>query len=111
MSEQEKVAASTGVGEQGGTAVKDAPRSAPGRVDQLPPYRVLLHNDDVNDINDVVASVTELARVTLQQAVQITMAAHKRGLALVCVTHKERAELLQEQFRSKRLTVTIEPAT
>ena len=32
------------------------------------------------------------------------------ALALVTVTHKERAELYQEQFQSKSLTVTIEPA-
>jgi ATP-dependent Clp protease adaptor protein ClpS len=32
------------------------------------------------------------------------------GVALVLVTHKERAELYVEQFASKRLTVTIEPA-
>lgn len=108
MSEQERATAVEG---GGGAAVKEAPRNAPGRVDQLPPYRVLLHNDDVNDIDDVIASVTELARVPLHQAVQITMAAHRRGLALVCMTHKERAELLQEQFKSKLLTVTIEPAT
>jgi ATP-dependent Clp protease adapter protein ClpS len=35
--------------------------------------------------------------------------AHKRGLALLVSTHREHAELLQEQFTSKKLTVTIEP--
>ena len=29
---------------------------------------------------------------------------------MLLVTHKERAELYQEQFESKGLTVTIEPA-
>ena len=32
------------------------------------------------------------------------------GVALLLTTHKERAELYQEQFQSKGLTVTIEPA-
>ena len=36
--------------------------------------------------------------------------AHETGIALLLVTHKERAELYQEQFQSKGLTVTIEPA-
>lgn len=95
---------------QGATAVKERPAPSPPGVDRLPPYRVLLHNDDVNAIDDVVFSVVELARVPLPDAIQVTMTAHKRGVALVCMTHKERAELLQEQFRSRKLTVTIEPA-
>jgi len=36
--------------------------------------------------------------------------ADKTGVALLLTTHKERAELYQEQFTSKGLTVTIEPA-
>ena len=32
------------------------------------------------------------------------------GVALLLVTHKERAELYADQFQSKGLTVTIEPA-
>ena len=39
-----------------------------------------------------------------------TVEANQSGLSLLLVTHKERAELYQEQFQSKGLTVTIEPA-
>lgn len=88
-----------------------APRPAPPRVDRLPPYRVLLHNDDRNDMVHVVASLVELAALPRARAVQVMLTAHTRGLALVAVTHKERAELYQDQFRSKGLTVTIEPAS
>jgi ATP-dependent Clp protease adapter protein ClpS len=35
--------------------------------------------------------------------------ADKTGVALILVTHKERAELYKDQFESKGLTVTIEP--
>lgn len=109
MAEQERQV----TGSDRGTAVgvRERPESTLAPVDELPPFRVLLHNDDVNIVEDVVFSVMELARVPLQRAVEITLTADKRGVALVCVTHKERAELLQEQFRSKKLTVTIEPAT
>ena len=31
-------------------------------------------------------------------------------VALLLVTHRERAELIQEQFQTRGLTVTIEPA-
>lgn len=39
--------------------VKPATKPAPtrGPVDQLPPFRVLLHNDDVNTIDHVVDSI------------------------------------------------------
>ena len=45
-----------------------------------------------------------------QDAVLRTHECHETGVALLLVTHKERAELYREQFQSKNLTVTIEPA-
>jgi ATP-dependent Clp protease adaptor protein ClpS len=77
---------------------------------QLPPYRVLLHNDDVNEMTYVVRAIMELVHLSLAIATQRMMEAHSRGLTLLCVTHKERAELYIDQFASKKLTVTIEPA-
>lgn len=85
-------------------------KPAPPKVDQLPPYRVLLHNDDHNDIVFVVESIMELTPLNKERAVTATLEAHNRGLSLLLVTHKEKAELYQEQFQSKKLTVTIEPA-
>jgi ATP-dependent Clp protease adaptor protein ClpS len=84
-------------------------RPAPPRLDRMPPWKILLHNDDVNDMLHVVASIMELCALPRTRAVQIMLEAHTRGLALLMVTHKERAELIQEQFRSRSLTVTIEP--
>lgn len=76
----------------------------------LPQWKVLLHNDDVNDILYVVATVFELTPLNLQESRQRTVEAHQSGVSLLLLTHKERAELYREQFTSKRLTVTIEPA-
>ena len=36
--------------------------------------------------------------------------AHHRGTALLLMTHQERAELYRDQFTSRNLTVTVEPA-
>lgn len=93
----------------GGTAVRTRPRTVPPRVDHLPQWKVLLHNDDVNEIGYVVETIIELIAVNPIQALLQTLEAHKSGLALLITTHRERAELLCEQFGSKRLTVTIEP--
>ena len=45
-----------------------------------------------------------------QDAQNRTLEAHNAGVSLLLTTHKERAELYQDQFKSKGLTVTIEPA-
>jgi ATP-dependent Clp protease adaptor protein ClpS len=76
----------------------------------LPPWKVLLHNDDKNDMHHVIRTVMELTPLKEQEANLRTLEAHDTGVALLLVTHKERAELYQEQFQSKGLTVTIEPA-
>lgn len=89
------------------TAVRTAPQ--PPKVEHLPMYRVLLHNDDVSLMTDVVNTVVELTPLNRQDALTVVMEADKTGVALVLVTHRERAELYQDQFKSKSLTVTIEP--
>jgi ATP-dependent Clp protease adapter protein ClpS len=76
--------------------------------EELPPYRVLLHNDDVNAIGEVIDSIMTLTPLSRADAVQKTLEAHRAGLSLLLITHKERAELYVEQFASRKLTVTID---
>lgn len=90
-------------------AVKTRPQPQPPKIRHLPPWRVLLHNDDVNDIVHVIRTIVELTTLNPHDASLRTIEAHTRGLTLLVTTHREHAELLEEQFRSKRLTVTIEP--
>lgn len=91
---------------------KRAPKKAPHKKppQPMPPWKVLLHNDDKNDILFVVKTVMELTPLKEEEAQERTVEAHKTGVALLLTTHKERAELYQEQFASKGLIVTIEPA-
>jgi len=79
-------------------------------VDRLPPFRVLLHNDNHSDQLYVVETICDLTPLNPHRATNVMMEAHNTGVALVLVTHRERAELYVEQFRSKRLKVTMEPA-
>ena len=87
---------------------KQAPQKQPPKM--LPQWKVLLHNDDVNTHQHVVKSIVELTHLSEQDATVRTEEADKTGVALILITHKERAELYQEQFTSKGLVVTIEPA-
>ena len=117
MAEQDKENAGGGAGkgQEGGTATakpkaarKTSPRKPPSK--HLPPWKVLLHNDDKNDYLFVVTTIVQLTPLKEQEAVLRMKEAHETGVALLLTTHKERAELYQEQFQSKGLTVTIEPA-
>jgi ATP-dependent Clp protease adaptor protein ClpS len=100
---------------KGGTATakpkkssKRAPKQKPPGM--LPPWKVLLHNDDKNTRDFVVDTIVELTPLTKQDAELRMKEADDTGVALLLVTHKERAELYKDQFESKSLTVTIEPA-
>jgi ATP-dependent Clp protease adaptor protein ClpS len=94
------------------TATKDAPQTTPARKppQPLPPWKVLLHNDDHNEVEYVITTIVSLTSLNEQDAVERTLEAHESGVALLLTTHKERAELYRDQFGSKGLTVTIEPA-
>jgi len=89
-------------------ASKTAPKNKPPQM--LPPWKVLLHNDDKNDMPHVISTIVELTTLKEQDAKLRTIEAHETGVALLLTTHKERAELYKDQFESKGLVVTIEPA-
>ena len=84
---------------------------APERVRNTSPrYKVLLHNDDVNSFEHVIASILKVTTLTTQEAILRTLEAHESGVALLLTTHRERAELYIDQFASLKLTATTEPA-
>ena len=100
--------------QSGGTATakpKKSPKKQPKPrpPEMLPPWKVLLHNDDVNTAEFVVLTIVELTPLDPQAALVRMQEAHETGVALLLMTHKERAELYKDQFESKGLTVTIEP--
>ena len=77
----------------------------------LPPYAVILHNDDHNEMAYVVRSlVICVPEVSGEEAVRIMLEAHQSGRALVIVCPLERAELYRERLQSRGLTATIEKA-
>lgn len=89
----------------GATAVEV--EAAPPKL--LPLYRVLLHNDDVNNMLDVVGWLTELTPLSRAAAAEVTLEAHMRGVSAVVVVHHELAEFYRDRLRSRLLTVSIEP--
>ena len=95
-------------------------RPAPGAVseevtrnieDFLPPYRVILHNDDVNSMEHVIhALLDSVPELDQARAEEVMMAAHSNGSAEVIRCPLERAELYRDRLESFRLTATLEKA-
>jgi ATP-dependent Clp protease adaptor protein ClpS len=74
----------------------------------LPPYVVVLHNDDVNSMDHVVrALLHSVPELTLERAAEIMLAAHHHGTADVITCPLERAELYRDRLESHGLTATI----
>ena len=85
------------------------PQEKPQRR-QMPPYKVILHQNTALDLMFVVRTVMELTRFCRAEATHKMWEAYHCGRSVLLVTYKERAELYVEQFASKGLTVSIEPA-
>jgi ATP-dependent Clp protease adaptor protein ClpS len=78
---------------------------------QLPRYRVLLHNDEVNSMDRVVSVLLRVvARLTVEDAVRVMLEAHLNGVAEVTICPKETAEFYRDGLERNGLTSTIEPA-
>ena len=110
LAQQHLTAMETPVRNPGGAAVMER---APERVrKQSPRYKVLLHNDPVNTMEYVVATLQQVVpQLSEQDALAVMMEAHNTGVGLVIVCDLEPAEFYCETLKSKGLTSTIEPET
>ncbi len=88
---------------------KRRPKPSPPKADCLPPYNLILHDDDIHDMGEVVESIVMVTPVPARTAAKIMLTAHFQGRAIVMTTHKERAELYRDRLRSRGLIATIEP--
>jgi ATP-dependent Clp protease adaptor protein ClpS len=73
------------------------------------PFKVLLHNDDHNEMEHVVDAVMKsVPQLGSDAAVAITLEAHQQGVAVVIVCPLEHAEMYRDRLTSFGLTATIE---
>ena len=92
------------------------------RTKRQPPYAVVLHNDDVNTMDFVIAVLRVLFGYAVERCVELMLEAHEKGRSVVWVGPLEVAELKADQVRScgpdptrrddgaQPLGVTVEPA-
>ncbi len=78
-------------------------------VTHIPRYKVLLHNDDRNTMDDVIRALVSVFQFDLSECERIMLEAHRNGVALCTIEPLEKAELHRDQLRTYSLIATIEP--
>ncbi len=86
--------------------VTPAPQTQPSRP--LPQWKVILHNDPINDAEVIVKRVVEFTPLSEQEASIKTLEAHKEGQALLYMTWLERAEFVRDKFSACSPPITVE---
>ena len=80
--------------------VRETEKATDEVVETVPPWRVILHNDDVTTMDFVVWLLRTLFAKPDADAVRLMLEVHRVGSATVTVCSRERAELYVEQVRS-----------
>jgi ATP-dependent Clp protease adaptor protein ClpS len=66
----------------------------------LPPYHVILENDDYHSFDFVISVLRKVLGVSEERAMEFAIQAHKTGRSIVWTGGKEVAELKVEQIHS-----------
>jgi ATP-dependent Clp protease adaptor protein ClpS len=67
------------------------------KTKQLPPYNVVILNDEVHTFDYVIELLAKLFGHSLAVAIELTFRIDLTGRAVVYTTHKEKAELKRDQ--------------
>ncbi len=85
-------------------------------ISLVPPYRVIVHNDDVTPMDFVIEVLIRFFSLSRERSTNIMLEAHNSGQALVAIMPLEQAEFkVQRSHEFSRsngyaLTLTIESA-
>jgi ATP-dependent Clp protease adaptor protein ClpS len=71
-----------------------------GETKKIPPYAVVLHNDDINTFEFVVCVLQKVFAYDLPKAFMLTLEAHETGRSIVWTGSLEVAELKADQILS-----------
>lgn len=87
---------------------KVAPRPVSGtQPRRLPPYAVILHNDDLNSMGFVIETLRRVFGYSAVRSFRLMMRAHRDGKAAVWTGQKEHAEFKADQIRSRGADPTM----
>jgi ATP-dependent Clp protease adaptor protein ClpS len=66
----------------------------------MPPYNVVLLNDDDHSFDYVIRMLKQLFGYPEERGFQMALEVHERGKVIVCTTSLERAELKRDQIHA-----------
>ena len=92
------MAESAQTAEQSSGVAPQSKRVPTGAVGELPPFHVVLLDDDDHSYEYVIDMLQSLFRHPLEQAFLLAEQVDRTGRAIVLTTHKERAELKRDQI-------------
>jgi len=84
---------------RGGTATKPETDADPS-TRRLPPFHVVLHDDDEHSFEYVIEMMSKLFGHPFQRGFEIAEKVHHEGRAVVLTTTKEHAELKRDQVHA-----------
>jgi len=110
--------------ETGGSIVAPEKKVSPskkGKPAQLPPYNVILLNDDDHTYEYVIEMLKAIFAYPDEKGFQLAKEVDKSGRVILMTTHRERAELKRDQIHAYgadhrvatcqgSMSATIEPA-
>jgi ATP-dependent Clp protease adaptor protein ClpS len=81
-------------------AEKSRPAASKQKPGQLPPYNVVLLDDDDHTYEYVIEMLQSLFAHPQERGYQLAKEVDKTGRAIVLTTHKEKAELKRDQIHA-----------
>lgn len=79
--------------------VQAKPQTKP-TVEKLPPFNVVLLDDDDHSYDYVIEMLGSVCNHSVEKAYQLAKEVDSQGRVIVLTTHKEKAELKAEQIQS-----------
>jgi len=80
-----------------GTRPKESEQT---RTRRIPPYNVIVENDDYHSFQFVIEVLRKVLGCTVERALQLTLVAHQSGRSVIWTGPKEVAEFKVEQIRT-----------
>ena len=110
---EEEVAVSVRTMTKTQTDVAEPEADADRRTKRLPPYNVIILNDEEHTFEYVIELLVKVFAHSVDTAKELTWKIHSSGRAIVYTTHKELAELKREQVvsqgRDPRMSISKGP--
>lgn len=71
-------------------------------------FKLILHNDDVNDMMDVVVALYEICHLSNNEALHIMMEAHTKGKALAKKGSEKEMLTMKQGLNDRGIEATVE---